>query len=138
MTVKTGLGFYVEYDGVSIWSDSRNFKPNLEYETVEGSAGGDTLRNYVPTLLKCDPELTLIVDDNAAGQAIRAVLKEGNDGNLIWGFEGNVVGKPKWGITANISKAQVDDVTYDGELEIKVKFYSTAGTLLFDGRTATF
>jgi len=137
MTVLIGSQFYVEYDGVAIIGDSRNFDPGFEIETVEGSAGGDAVRNYVPTLIKCEPSGTFIVDNNAAGIAIRAVLKEGNDGNLIWGPEGNATGKPKWGVAANISKAQVA-MTYDAEQEMEVTWYVTSGALLYDGRSATF
>lgn len=137
MTVLTGLDYYLEYDGVAIKGDYRNFDPGFEFDTVEGTAGGDTVRNYVPTLIKVEPSGTFIVDNNAAGIAIRAVLKEGNDGNLVWGPEGNATGKPKWGVACNISKAQVS-ATYDAEQEIEVTWYVASGSLLYDGRSATF
>lgn len=137
MTVLTGLGYYLEFDGVVIDNDYRSFDPGFEIETVEGTAGGDSVRLYVPTLIKVEPSGTFIVDNNANGIAIRAVLKEGNSGNLIWGPEGNAAGKPKWGITANISKSQVAS-TYDAELELEVTWYNEDGALLYDGRVATF
>lgn len=137
MTVLTGLGYYLEFDGVVIDNDYRSFDPGFEIETVEATAGGSTARSYVPTLIKVEPSGTFIVDNNANGIAIRAVLKEGNSGNLIWGPEGNAAGKPKWGITANISKSQVA-ATYDAELELEVTWYNEADDLLFDGRSATF
>lgn len=139
MAVLTGGSdsFYLEFNSVALTSDYREFDDGMEEDTVDGSAGGDDVRVMVQTLIKVDPSLTIIVDDNAEGQAIRAVLKIGQTGNLIWGPEGNAPGKPKWGISARCTAAPTKR-TYDKEAEIEVKFANLQGTFVFDGRTATF
>ena len=137
MTVLTGLDFYGEFDGVPFKGDYRTFEDGLELETVDGSAGGSTVRVEVPTLFKVAPKLKIIVDSDAYGLALAAVMKEGHTGNLIWGRNGNSAGMPKWGIAAGVKKATISN-TYDKEKELEVEFYNTSDTFLYDGRTVTF
>ena len=137
MTVLTGVDVYIEFNGVALKSDYRTFEDGLELETVDGSAGGDTVRVEVSTLFKCQPKLKIIVDNDATGLAIQAVLKEGATGNLIWGRHGNTAGLPKWGIAAAVKKV-TESKTYDKEAEMEVEFYNTSGSFVYDGRTATF
>lgn len=137
MTVLTGANFYLEFAGVPVLGDYRKFDSGLELETVDGSAGGDSVRVEVATLFKVRPKLTMIIDNDAYGLAIRAVMKEGQAGNLIWGPYGNTAGLPKWGITCAVAKA-TPMPTYDKEQEMEIEFYNTLGTFLYDGRTITF
>ena len=137
MTVLTGQILYLTFNGVNLFSDYRSFDSGMEEDTTEGSAGGDAIRVKVKTLDKIEPKLTIVVDDNAAGVTIRNALKVGASGPLIWGYEGNAAGKPKWGVTARITKSYPKE-TYDKELELDVEFSVSDGAYLFDGRTATF
>lgn len=139
MTVLTGGidNVYIEFASVVLTSDYRELDDGMEEDTVDGSAGGDDLHVMVQRLIKVDPKVKVIVDDNATGQAIRAVLKMGQEGNLIWGPEGNGAGKPKWGILARCVAAPTAR-TYDKEAELEVKFVNLQGTFVFDGRTDTF
>ena len=137
MTVLKGSDFYLEFVSVPILGDYRKFETGLELETVDGSAGGDTVRVEVATLFKIRPKLTIIVDNDAYGLAIRAVMKEGQAGNLVWGPYGNTAGLPKWGITCAVAKAP-PDTTFDKEREMEIEFFNTVGTFLYDGRTITF
>ena len=137
MGVLTGETFYLEFAGVICTSDYREFDPGIDYDTAEGTAGGDPLRRHVHTKLKVEPTLRLITDDDATGQAIAAVLKEGTQGNLIWGSFGNAAGKRKAGILAEVKKANVAD-TYDEEKEWDVEFINIGSDWVFNPSTATF
>ncbi len=137
MTVLTGLDFYAEFDGVALKSDYRTFEDGIELETVDGSSGGSTVRKEVATLFKVAPKLKIVVDNDATGLAIQAVLVEGHSGTLVWGRKGNTAGLPKWGISATVKKSTISN-TYDKEKELEVEFYNTADDFVYDGRTATF
>ena len=137
MAILTGHDFYGEFDGVPFKGDYRTFDPGLELETVDGSSGGSTVRREVSTLFKAMPKLKIVVDNDAYGQALAAVLKMGHSGNLIWGEQGNTAGMPKWGIPVFVKKANISR-THDKELEMDVEFAVNADDFLYDGRTATF
>lgn len=137
MTVLTGDTFYLEFDGVNLFTDYREFDPGTDYDTAEGTAGGDALRKHVTTKLKVEPTGTFIVDSDATGLLIAGVLKAGHTGNLIWGPKGNGTGMPKAGIVATVKKANIPS-TYDAEREYDVEWINTDGDWLFDPTTDTF
>jgi hypothetical protein len=131
MTILIGQQSYVEFAGVALISDARKFDDGLMYDTTEASAGGSSIRRFRVTLLKAEPKMSVILDDDAAGQTIRAVLKLGQTGSLIWGPQGNSAGQPKYGITAQVSKANTPN-EYDKEQEIEVEWINTADDMLFN------
>jgi hypothetical protein len=137
MAELTGSSFYLEFDGLVLTSDYRNFNDGLKQDMVEVTAGLDTLRHYTKTLEIAEPELTIIVDSDATGLAIYNKLKLGAAGVLVWGPKGATAGMPKWGLPVEVSEVPTD-VTYDSERELTVKFMPTAGTWTYDGRTTTF
>lgn len=137
MTVLTGDTFYLEFDGVVLTSDYREFDPGVDYDTAEGTAGGDTLRKHMTTKLKVEPTATIVVDSDATGLLIAGVLEEGHTGNLIWGPKGNGTGMPKAGIVAKVKKVNIPS-TYDAEREYDVEWINTDGAWLFDPTSATF
>lgn len=137
MAILTGDTFYLEFNGVVFKGDYREFDPGIDYDTAEGTAGGDEIRRHTRTKLKVEPTGTFVVDDDAYGVAMKAVLKVGQQGNLIWGSLGNSAGSPKAGILAEVKKANLAD-TYDEEKEWDVEWINVSGSWVFDPNTATF
>jgi hypothetical protein len=137
MTVYIGQTFYGEFDSVPFQGDTRLFDDGMEQQTAEASAGGDAIAVEVATMLKATPKLKIVVDSDAYGLALAAVLKIGHSGNLIWGPRGNTAGMPKWGLAVTVKKAS-DPHTYNKELEMDVEWYVYSGSLVYDGRTITF
>lgn len=137
MAVLTGDNFYLEFDGVGLFSDYREFDPGIEYDTAEGTSGGSTLRRHVVTKLKVEPTLTMVLDDDATGDSIAAVLQVGHIGNLVWGDYGNAPGMPRAGIRAQVVKANRPS-TYDEEREIEVTFINLDDDWVYDPAVSVF
>lgn len=137
MTVLTGDNFYLEFDGVAIFSDYREFDPGMDYDTAEGTSGGSRLRKHVTTKLKVEPKLKAIFDDDATGDSIAAVLEVGHVGNLVWGDYGNTAGMPRAGIRAMVKKANRPS-TYDKEREYDVEFINLDDDWVYDPANSTF
>lgn len=137
MTVLSGDVLYLTFQGVSIHTDFRSFDPGIEYQTADATAGNDVAMSEILTKIKVAPKLKVVVDNDATGLAIRAALKLGQSGQLIWGEHGNATGLPKGGINATVKKSTVSGDP-NKEQELDVEFMNTSGTLLFDPRTAVF
>lgn len=133
----TGSEGYVEFDGVAISSDQLDFDPGMEGVLEDNTAIQDTLVNYISIRERVRPTLRILIHDDAQGRAIQAVLQQGHTGELIWGFFGNASGDPKWGITAEVVRANVA-MKHDDLQVLDVDFANTANVWLYDGRTETF
>lgn len=127
---------YVEFDGLEISVDYREFDPGLDEVSVDATAGADELESSHKIRETVEPSMTVLIQDDATGQAIKAKLKHGNTGNLIWGSEGNGTGKEKWGIEARVVVNRV--LAHDAEQVLDITFKNIGRDWLFDGRTATF
>lgn len=134
---RSGLDYYVEFNGLALSIGVREFDPGIDTVTVDSTAGADGLETTHPIRMTSAPTLTLLIDKSAEGIAIKAALKAGTKGNLIWGEEGNATGKPKWGIYAEVKKANVP-MSHDAEQVLDVEFINHSRNWLFDGRVATF
>ncbi|QPC81070.1 hypothetical protein G4Y79_15305 [Phototrophicus methaneseepsis] len=97
---------YVEFDGVEISAVGlESFDAGIDEETSDtthiksflSTPDGAKLRDTVA------PTARIKVDGSATGQAILAKLKQGVTANLVWGYEGNGAGKPKYGIVGRCS-----------------------------------
>jgi len=130
----TGRDLYVEFLGVDITGIFRNFDPGLDHDTVEVTAGGDSLRKHALTIEKCEPTLTAIYDP---ADAALAKLQQGSAGTLTWAPEGTATGKPKWSIDAKVSRAN-HAIGYDQEVEVDGAFVNIGSVFIDDGRTATW
>lgn len=134
----TGKAVYVEFDGLAITGDVLEFDPGFAEETGDATTQGDALMVYGPIgLEKCEPKLKLMYRLGTSNQAIRDKLKQGNEGALIWGEQGNGTGAPKWGIDARVSKYNVPS-NHKNLVEVTVEFVNRGSDWLFDGRTDTF
>ena len=143
MAGKTGAGLYVHWvdaSGTVILASGtsehfRTFNPNIEKEMAEVTAGAASIRNYKATLATAEPEMTIIMRDE--GTAITDRLKLGVQGSLVWGIEGTAAGRPKAGITAEITVSN-SEATYDAELEITIQWMPITGAWLFNPATAVW
>ena len=127
---------YVEFGGLEISVDFRSFNPNIDEVAVDATAGDDALESSHKIREVIEPTMTILIQDDATGQAIKAALKHGNTGNLVWGPEGNTTGKEKWGIEARVVVNR--EVAHDAEQILDITFKNTGRDWLYDGRTATF
>jgi hypothetical protein len=127
---------YVEFDGVEISVDFREFDPGLDEVSVDSTAGDDGLESSHKIRETVEPTMTVLIQDDATGQAIKAKLKHGQTGNLIWGPEGNSTGKEKWGIEARVVVNRA--LAHDAEQILDITFKNIGRDWLFDGRTEAF
>jgi hypothetical protein len=140
MARKTGKGFYLAWisGGTTVISgDYRSFEDGLEQESADMSAGGDELRVYAKTLKSLKPSGEFVFSDGSAGSAVWTKLQPGSEGTLVWGWEGNGAGKPKWGVPCFVEKSNTS-TKYDGETTIQVGWANTGGDWAFNGTTNTF
>lgn len=128
---------YLEFDGQSLVTAFRKFDPGVSEDVVDATSGADGLSSEHTIRATVAPTGEFLVLDDATGQAIRAKLKVGTTGNLIWGEEGNASGKPRGGITARVKKANIA-FSFDGEQVIQVEWSNTSADWLYDPNSSTF
>lgn len=128
---------YLEFDGLVIDTDFREFDPGYGSVNTDSTAGADGLQSSLRIRDTVNPTLTILLTDDASGQAIKAKLIQGAKGQFIWGHEGNDTGKPKWGIDAQIDIAGRPH-SHDAEQTLDIEFINLGRDWLFDGRTDTF
>lgn len=109
----TGEQNYVEFRGIEISQDIRNFAPNESTDSVESTAGDDTAKSYIPRLRNMTFSGQIVERGVAAGTAVREAVKNGAQGTLTWGPEGTATGQPKYSILAFVNQNN-KSVPYDG------------------------
>lgn len=124
-----GKDGYVSFQGVAIAADYRNFDVEMTMDTVEKSAGSETAKSYIPTLKDGTAKLTYAYS-GTAGTAYTSLLRVGQAGTLLWGPEGNGIGKPKGGVQAIVIN-QTKPMAYNDLITRSVTF-QFSGDLLFD------
>jgi|SaaInl7_200m_RNA_FD_contig_21_1776474_length_1028_multi_20_in_0_out_0_3 hypothetical protein len=128
---------YLEFDGLAIDTDFREFDPGIDEILVDSTAGADEVENQHRIRDTVAPTASILVEDSAAGLLIAAKLEHGTTGNLIWGPRGNTAGYPKWGIEARVKKANTA-FSHEAEQVFDVEFVNVGREWLFDGRSDTF
>lgn len=118
-------------------TDYRTFDVGDEMGAVDLSAGNDNLRTYAPTLEEVAPSLEMLYTDGAAGSAIWSKVRPGQEGTLVWGWEGNAAGKPKWGIGGFVTKCDMSG-GYENEIAISVEWANIGSDFVYNGTTDTF
>ena len=96
----TGDAAYIEFAGIELNTDYRNFDGDRSIDKSETTAGADTDKSYLPTIRDGTFSMTFVQDNSASGTAVVGVLYEGSEGTLIWGPEGTATGKPKYSCVA--------------------------------------
>lgn len=133
---RTGKELYLEFAGTPIDLDFRDFDPGVTEVSADSTAGADALTTTVKIRETVAPSFSILVQSDATGLAVYALLEHGAIGNLIWGSNGNGVGEPKWGIEARLMVNEVSN--HGGERLLDVAVENTGRDWLFDGRTDTF
>ena len=131
-----GKSLYLEFDGLVIDTDYRDFDPGLSEVNTDSTAGADDLTSTHKIRDTCVPTLSVLLQGDAAGLAIRAKLAHGAEGNLIWGPRGNTAGLPKWGIEARVASNL--PLSHGAEQVLDITFENTGRGWLFDGESDTF
>lgn len=138
MAKASGKTTYVSFDGVDLSVTLRNFKVERRQNEADSTAGADAWENTVPTTKSIKATANFVIIKAAdGGAAIRAVLTEGNEGPLLYGFEGNGTGKPKGGFTGRVASYVVTS-EYKNVIMGDVEFSNAAETLLFDDASDTW
>lgn len=132
----SGHKLYLEFDGLQIDGDFREFDPGIDEVSVDSTAGDDELESTHKIRENVEATLMILIQDDAGGQAIVAKLKHGATGNLIWGDNTNTAGKPKWGYEARCVVNR--SFAHDSEQVLDITFKNIGREWLFDGRTDTF
>lgn len=117
----SGQALYIEFGGVPIYANHRGLSTSGGAKIEDTTAGADTAESHIVLTTNETADLTVLDDDAAAGDTIRAVLRPGAQDVLTYGPEGNGAGKPKYSYNATITAASTD-FPYDGVVEIKCTF----------------
>lgn len=125
-----GSAGYIKFGTTVLSQDARNFEPEEEIGIVDGSAGNDTSRTYLTTLL--DGKATLELVAQLGGTALWAALKPGTSGTLEWGEEGTAVGKPKHTVVAKVQRRR-RQYPYEGVAMINADLQFSDATGPVDG-----
>ena len=114
-----GSDAYFSFGGTVVSTQFRNIDDNQTGDTVDGSAGADTFRRKLFTLV--DGGLTLDVVAQAGGTALLAAWRPGQEGTIIFGEEGTASGKPKTTVNANVTGFR-RTIPYDGVVVYSYEF----------------
>lgn len=94
----TGAALYVKFGSTVLDTDYRDFGPSEETGLVEDSAGADTNRHYLTTLLDGTATITILIQ--TADTTTWSAVAPQTEGTLEWGLEGTASGKPKHSVVA--------------------------------------
>lgn len=133
MAEYTGSGLYLLWKGTQIDAHYRTFDPSETGAPVDASAGSDTHRVYLNTLLDGAASAEFVAQNGTAGTALWDALAPGGvAGTLEWGPEGTAVGLRRAFVTA-ILTTRTETFPYDGVITIAIEWqYSDS-----DGPTFT-
>lgn len=115
----TGQSAYIKFGATVLSGDYRNFDEDEDVGLVDASAGSDTHRSYIKTLL--DGKATAEIVAQAGGTLLFAAVKPGTEAVLEWGPEGNTTGKEKRTVTA-VVLSRKRTTPYDNLVVITVEF----------------
>lgn len=133
----TYIGFIHSGGTALVDSDYRTFDVGDEMGAVDLSAGADNLRTYAQTLEDVKPSAEMLYADGAAGSAIWSKVRPGTAGTLVWGWEGEAAGKPKWGIACFVTKCDMSG-GYENELAISVEWANSGSDFVYNGANVHF
>lgn len=128
----TGKNLVVEFGTLALTTNGRAFSVTMEQEQADATAGADTYRVFVPTVKTVSASIELLMARDEAGEALIAAVQPGTAGALMWYPDGKVVGKPVWGFTATVSKAD-QSLPFDDVAVLNVEFVNTGSAMLKTG-----
>lgn len=107
---------------INFAAEERSVAWSPSIETIDTTAGSDTVRTYINSFKSATASLSLVDQTNAAGTA--TALDAGVRGTLIIGPEGTASGKRKITFPCMSSGGKYS-WPYDGIAEITVEFVAT-------------
>lgn len=116
MAEYTGSGLSLVFDGNTLDGEQKEFSIQTEIGIVDVSAGADTYRSYLTTMT--DGTATLMLLRQTGEASVAAV---GDEGNLVWGPEGNTAGQPRFTVNAIVTGYD-EKYPYDGAVETTITF----------------
>lgn len=126
MSDMTGSALYVSFKGTSITPDFREWNDGGEMGVVDASAGADTARTYLTTLLDGKATFSGLYQGGTAATDVYNLMAEGARGTLIIGPEGTATNKPKKTITDAIVIKRDRKIPYADVVELTVEFQFSA------------
>ena len=111
----TGKDLYVIFGSTALTTDYRSFTEEETIDTVEKTAGADTVKTYLTTTK--DGTASIDVLDSTGGTAAWAAVAVGTEGTLEWAPEGTAATKPRHYVNAIVTSrskpvAYADVVTF--------------------------
>lgn len=133
MAEYTGSGLYLLWEGTQLDTHYRTFEASETGAPVDASAGADTHRVKLNTLLDGAASAEFVAQNGTAGTALWDALAPGGAaGTLEWGPEGTAVGAQRVHVDAILTNRS-RTFPYDGVVTISIEWeYSDA-----DGPTYT-
>ena len=110
MAEYVGKAMYLSFGGTALASDYRTFESNETNDTVDSSAGSDTYKHKLSTLIDGSCRLELV--EQAGGSVNWNLLTPGTEGTLLWAEEGTASGKQRHSVLA-IVKGRAKKVAYN-------------------------
>lgn len=108
---------------ISFAGEQRSVAWTPSVETIDTTAGSDTVRTYISSFKSATASLALVDQTNAAGTA--SALDAGVRGTLVIGPEGTATGKRKITFPC-MSQGAKYTWPYDGIAEISCDFVATS------------
>ena len=121
MAEYTGSSLYLLWNGTEIDAHYRSFNPSEEADTEDASAGSDTHRTYLTTLIDGGASLTMVAQSGTVGTALWDALAPTTSGTLEWGPEGTASGAPRRYVTAVLTSRD-ESIEYDGVVEWNIEW----------------
>lgn len=138
MAKQTGKETYVQFGAADVSVVLRDFNVSNMQNSADSTAGADEYENTVPTTKSFKATAQFVMLKNAdGGAAILAAMRAGTEANLLWGFEGNAVGKPKGGAFCRVAKFDRKG-NYKNVVLADVEWDNVGESLLFDDSTDTW
>ena len=107
---------------VNFRNDSRKVNWSPDVETIDTTAGVDTVRSFINSFINATASLSFVDQTNGAGTA--TALAPGTRGTLVISPEGTATGKRKI-VFPSMSKGAKYSYPFDNIVEVTVEFVAT-------------
>ena len=124
MAAITGQNLYLKFGGTVLDTDYRTFGGTRTIDTVDASAGSDSYKTYLTTLLDGTRSATIVIQ--ASDTATKGTLTPGTGGTLEWGLEGTASGKVKALCTAVFVSSYNESMSYNDLVVVDVNWQLNA------------
>lgn len=120
----SGANLSVVFNSVTLDGDQKVLRVNESIDTIDVSAGADTAHTYITSLTDGTATITLLRDDTSATRLVDI----GDEGDLVWGPEGNTTGDPRYTVNAILTSYE-ESYPFDGEVEVTIGLQYSGGVV---------